>query len=196
MKKSAPTTILYLPGLGDGYDGLRKCALRFWHRRNTTVKLIPMLWNDSSEKIDHKLERVGDAIRTARKNGRRVVLIGESAGGSMALVAYALHKNQIAQVITLCGKNIGAERVSPRLYKSHPAFRQSMLRADAIVPKLTTASKKKFTIFYSKYDPTVRPIDTLIDTVDAHELRGIGHLMVIVLGLTLYKSKLLAAVKS
>jgi len=195
VKKAVSTTILYIPGIGDGYDGLRRFALKFWHRKNTTVKLIPMLWSDREEKIDHKLERISDAVRMAHKDGRRVVLIGESAGGSMALVAYAQHKKQISQVITLCGKNVGAERVSPRLYKTHPAFRQSMLRADAIAPKLTVASKKKFAIFYSRYDPTVRPVDTLIDGVDSHELRGMGHLIVIALGLTIYKKRLLDAIK-
>lgn len=191
--KTANITLIYLPGLGDSYDGMRRFALKFWRRNGMKVVLVPMMWSDREESLDHKLERIGDEIRQAPGD---VVLLGESAGGSMAIVAAATYADRVTQVITLCGKNVGADRVSPRLYKSHPAFRESTLRADAIVSSFDQPDTEIFDIFYSPYDPTVRPVDTLIPGARSHVLPGAGHLMVITLGLTVYKRRILAVTQS
>lgn len=76
------THIIYISGLGDRYDGLRRFCLRLWKYPGITTELAPMTWADSGS-YDEKFARVVSAIDQVK--GKRIVLFGESAGGSMAV---------------------------------------------------------------------------------------------------------------
>ncbi|MEO5499209.1 MAG: alpha/beta fold hydrolase, partial [Candidatus Saccharimonadales bacterium] len=109
----------------------------------------------------------------------RVTLVGESAGGAMAIVAMRIFEDTIENVVTLCGMNYGAGSVSPYLYKSNPAFQDVMIKADTILPTMTDAEKNQMFILYSSKDFTVRPSSSLIAGVMSHDLKIAGHMVAI-----------------
>ena len=71
--------------------------------------------------------------------------------------------------------------MSPMLYRKNPAFRTAMELADRLVPTLTDTEKKRMLTLYSSLDMSVRPRDTLLDGVDAYDLRSPGHQLAILL---------------
>lgn len=169
--------VIYIPGLGDGYDAVRKFGLLFWKRPGVAVTHVPMHWMSPVETYEEKVARIEKAV--LRYHDRETVIVGESAGGAMAIVALRRYQQHVDRVVTVCGMNQGAGNVSGRLYQKNKAFKEAMHEADTIVPSLTEKEKAACTTIYSSADLTVRPKDTLIADVKAYDLRIPGHMFVI-----------------
>ena len=185
MTSIQATHVIYIPGLGDGYDPTRKFLLGLWRYKNISVELVPMLWSQD-DGFEAKQRRVSDAIDRAVALNKRVVLVGESAGGSMAVNIYAAHKNNIARVITLCGKNTHPETVSPRLYKKNPAFYDSMNAVGTSIDSLNIKARREFTSIHPIYDPVVPIRETLLDDCRQVRIFAYGHLAPILLLLSIF----------
>jgi pimeloyl-ACP methyl ester carboxylesterase len=183
---SSALHIIYVPGLGDTYDRGRALALKTWKRRGVKVTFVPMKWRSTSDNYIDKLQRVKDAIYESTAD--RIVLVGESAGGAIVTVAgYQCH-DKVSKVITIYGKNVKTHRVSPYLYRKNEAFKPAMLESDKTVDRMKPHHAKKHVVFYSPFDPTVRLIDTAIPGAEIKRLFTPGHLLSILLVLTVFQS--------
>lgn len=175
--------IVYLPGLGDRYDPVRRACLRAWRWYGMRVTMVPMQWR-SDESYEVKRARVDEVL--GELDGERVVLMGESAGGSMALSMYAARVDKLAGVMTLCGKNTRSDNVSSTLYARNPAFRESMLAVEAVARDLTKAARARFVSIVPWHDGTVPVVQTLLPGCQKLTLPAVGHLFSILLMLTIY----------
>lgn len=174
--------ILYIPGLGDHYDVVRRLGLLTWRRDGVGVELVPMRWHDATESFGQKLDRIKTIIDADKSP---VVLVGESAGGAMVIKATNEFQDHVVATITLCGMNHGAKNVNARIYDRNPAFHQAMKAADRVVATMDEQAKRKTLIIYSSQDHTVRPTNTLVSGVQSYDLRTPGHLTSIMLALKL-----------
>lgn len=179
--------IIYIPGLGDGYDPIRKLGLKFWRRPSVVVTHIPVRWSSPDETYEQKLARIETVVMS--RPGYQTVLVGESAGGAMAIAAAAAFPDHVARIVTVCGMNQGAGNVSTHLYRKNPAFRNAMVEADAVTSGRHGFDKSRMSIIYSSRDFTVRPKDTLIAGVTAIDLKTPGH-MAAILNVLYRRSKL------
>ncbi|MDB5176614.1 MAG: hypothetical protein JWN75_282 [Candidatus Saccharibacteria bacterium] len=183
--------ILYISGLGDKYDRLRLRCLRLWKFKDVTVELIPMNWEMGT--FEQKLARIDTAIN--RVSGKKVVLIGESAGGSMAVHTYARRGDALYKVTTLCGKNSQPEKVSESYYVNHPSFRESMNQLNASIDKLSDDEKERFVSIHPLYDPTVPVRETLIPGCRRVRIWTAGHFLTIMLAITILSPIVIHAVR-
>lgn len=169
--------IVYVPGLGDRYDFIRKLGLRRWRRPGVRVTHVPMRWRDPVETFDEKLARIQTVVE--HYPDEVVVLVGESAGGAVVLAAMREFHDSVDRVVTICGMNHGVHNVNPRLYEQNPAFQSAMQGADTVYGSLTEAEKDKLLTIYSSRDFTVRPDNSLITGVASYDLRTLGHMSAI-----------------
>jgi pimeloyl-ACP methyl ester carboxylesterase len=165
--------IIYIPGLGDKYDFIRKIGLQLWRRKDVKVSHFPIKWENARETYDDKLDRLQEMIDTYPE--AKVIVVGESAGGSVAISATRRFKNKIDSVVTVCGMNYGANNVNPALYRKNRAFHEAMLDADRVIPTLNDDERSRLNTIYSSMDFTVRPKNTLIAGVSSHDLKIAGH---------------------
>lgn len=172
--------VLYIPGLGDDYDAGRRLALRLWRIYGVRAELIPMRWAHEAT-YEAKYNRVLAAIKAAETRGEEVVLIGESAGGSMALNVFA-DRPSVEKVITICGVNSPHISIAPRLKHRNPAFAESVSRLAVAIPKIDVT---KLSILYALYDESVAPQYTRIPAATLKRVPGVGHLLTIALLLTI-----------
>jgi pimeloyl-ACP methyl ester carboxylesterase len=184
--------IIYIPGFGDTYDVGRRVLLRCWRIFGVTTEFIPMHWN-TAESYDEKLSRVEQAIDAAKDT--RLVIIGESAGGSIALPIYAKRHVNLYRVITICGKNGNTASVSPLLYAKHIAFREAMQRTEVALTQLSKAQRQKFVSLYPIYDEVIPLKEATVPDCQVVRLPSIGHFLTIFLGLTLFSSYLVHIAK-
>jgi len=169
--------IIYISGGGDKYDRVRRFGLRFWRRRGVKATHMPMHWSDPSETFEQKLRRLKEEL--TRYPGMQTILVGESAGGAVALCALRRFATDIDQVVTVCGMNQGAANVSGRLYDKNPAFRDAMREVDDVVATLSEQERSKILTLYSSFDQTVRPQHTLLKSVTSRDLKMPGHAVTI-----------------
>jgi len=165
--------VIYIPGLGDKYDPIRRLGLRLWRGRNVDVTHVPMRWSDPVETFGGKRVRLREAIDTHPDH--KTILVGESAGGPVAIVASRRFTKRVDRIVTVCGMNQGADTVSPRRYQNNPAFKDAMTEVDELTPLLTDQQKRCISILYSSADETVRPHYTLLQGVASYNLKTPGH---------------------
>lgn len=182
VNHSAITHVIYIPGLGDGYDTFRQFLLKGWNRESLKVTFVPMNWSDAAEGFEAKYRRITEVISRVSVSDT-IVLIGESAGGAMSLCV-GLDDPRIDRIITICGKNRGAERVGASVYRKYPAFWQTMHTVDDVLETTSASQRARITTIYSPYDRTVLPIDTLIPGATPVKIYVPGHLLSIFLVLT------------
>ena len=175
--------IIYLPGFGDNYDIGRRAALWGWRIFGVTAQHVPMRWN-STESYAEKYARIDEAINEAA--GKRIVIIGESASGSMALAAYAKRCHDLYKVITISGKNNNPASVAPRLYRQHTAFRDALAAAEIATKQLSQVDRQNFVAFYPLYDEVIPIKEAVIPDCQLIRLFSIGHLFTVALALTIY----------
>jgi hypothetical protein len=175
--------ILYISGLGDGYDRMRRTLLKMWRYRNVTTELVSMTWADGKP-YEEKFDKLSKAIDASA--GKRIVLIGESAGGSMAVNMYAARANDLYKVMTICGKNTSTHGVSPLYYAKNPAFKTSMEMTEKSVQSLSEQQRRNFVSITPLADPTVPVKDTLLPGCRHEVVFAYGHFIPISLMLSIY----------
>jgi len=181
--KLMKTEILYISGLGDHYDWIRQFTLRFWKLYGVNARLISSSWSNN-ESYEEKFERITDAIDAIDTRTTKIVLIGESGGGSLAINVFASRKEKIHKTITICGKNNGPELVAPHYYKRNPTFKISMYNLKESVAALSKSERQRVVSIYPLYDGVVPIRETLIPNCKQVQLPSIGHLGTIFFALT------------
>jgi pimeloyl-ACP methyl ester carboxylesterase len=190
MSKQSSIQIFYIPGLGDGYDRYRMAAMRSWSLGKTKATVISMNWRDRDETYEQKLRRIQTAIRESSAD--RIVLVGESAGGAMVVNEGIRAGSRVDKIITICGKNIRADRLAPSLALRNPAFKDALIASDRAVAAMDEKKYgKKFTVFYSSFDPMIWLTDTKLPGATMIKLPTGGHFFSIIFALTVMKRKII-----
>ena len=182
--------IIYVPGLGDDYDGARRLALKSWRLWGVKTELVPMSWHDGRP-YDEKQQRVLEAVRRAKNKGYAVSLIGESAGGSM-VINVAAQVPMLHRLITIGGVNNPAIQVAPHTLLKAPAFDESIRHLTYSLPKIATSRTH---VVRAWYDPIVHAKYTYINEAHNHRIYSIGHLTTIVLCLTIFSNYIVSLIK-
>jgi hypothetical protein len=181
MSKNNTVHIIYVSGFGGRYDSSRRFLLKFWRLYNVSTELVSMSWSDGLS-YDSKLKKLNQAID--RSMDKKIVLIGESAGASIAINAYAARETDIYRVITLCGKNSGADTVADHLYIKNPAFKDSIRLADRNIKRLSKEQARHFTSMYPLHDPVIPAHESIVPGSREVRLWTLGHLISILLALS------------
>jgi esterase/lipase len=182
--------VIYIPGLGDNSDVKRRFALSFWKIYRMKTELVPMQWYDNKS-YEEKVKRVNDAINKALANGYRVSLIGESAGGSMAL-NIAASRSDLYKIITVAGVNASTMSVSDSILRRSPAFKRSI---HELRKSLNTLDKTKVETVRGLFDRSVSAKYTFIEDAHNHIVFSFTHLMTTSLCLTIYSAYIVHLIK-
>ena len=165
---------VYLPGLGDGFfNKLRRAMLIGWRLRGLDVSFVELNWGDQDELAEAKYRRALEHI--AKYRDRKVTLIGESAGGSMALRLFLEPNSKVDNVITVCGYNSGAEYVDTSHQEVHPAFIPTVKKVDRLLNNIDSSKAQSITTYYSPSDEVVGFKRTKIANAKAVKLPPLLH---------------------
>lgn len=197
MRVESDTTrairVIYVPGLRDEYDILRRFGLWLWRFQVQSVRtaFVPMRWSNADDTYDEKVARVARAISNASSLDR-IVLMGESAGGGM-VIANWLDDSRVETIVTVCGKNRGKDSVGETTYRKNPAFRIAMTDVEKTVATSTDAARARILTIYSPKDTVVPLEDTLIPGARMMSLPTSGHGRTIFTVLFIYARRVVKA---
>ena len=153
MKQTIP--VLYINGLGNGSIQIVDRLIAFWWQMaGAKMYYARVNWYDD-EDIETKIQRVESQAQDLLKAHGGVVILGSSAGGSLALnVFYQLRNQNICVVCSRARLRVGKYEQSDRnsLYrrarlgtqKQSKSFYDSVVRVeDEIIPNLTKSDKQR-----------------------------------------------------
>lgn len=162
-----------MPGLGDSRSYGQNIALQAWRLFGLKPHYFPLGWADK-EDFSPKLTRLLDKIDRLSRIDNKVSLVGVSAGASAVLAAMAARKN-IAGVVCVVGKIHNPQTVSDYIYRSNPAFKQSMNGLKDDLKKLDDKDRNKIVSIHPLKDKTVPIEDTIIRGAREKTIPVRGH---------------------
>ncbi len=168
--------IIYVPGLGDSKAKARgqRLITYTWRVYGVTAECLRMRWADG-QPFAPKLERLLKRIDELHSQGRPLALVASSAGASAVLIAYAARPQAVRGVVCICGKINNAQTVSPRLYQSNPAFKESMAQLESSLGQLDATARRKILSIRPRADEQVSPPDTVIPGAVELSIPTSGH---------------------
>jgi len=170
---------IYISGFGTWQDPLRRLALLSWKSRTSKVTFVPMRWTDEVETYQQKYTRVMNVVERASVEDE-IILVGESAGGAMALAIFAQNLERVNSVVTICGYNHGSADVGTWYRRRSPAFYEAVQASEQLIAHFSPVALQRITTIYSTTDRTVTPTHSRIDGSQTVELQSGGHLLNIV----------------
>lgn len=145
--------LVYVPGLHDDHPLNRAAALPLpliWRLHGFHSHVVLSHWSDSGEfqpKLEHILEVIGDLAT----RGHYVSLVGQSAGGSAVINAFAESPHLITGVVNITGRlRVEGEPSLAKASQSSPAFAESVRRCERVLQGLAVSDRARIM--------TIRPI--------------------------------------
>ncbi len=178
---------LFFNGLGNGKTRRREqIAVRYLARRGIQVEHVQIDWH-SDESFTSLLKRVTKITEQKLQEHGKLVLIGSSAGGSLAINVLGMIRNKNLRAVTLCSRLHLAKlprwdhRTLKRMaYIGKPKQSQQFYESvtyctETTIPKLTTADKQRITIIQQEADAVVPRATMGIDGVPTYKVPAFGH---------------------
>lgn len=144
---------------------------------------MPMNWNKGA--FAPKIERVLTKIDELAEGSNKVSLIGASAGASVVLCALAARPDKIASAVSICGKINHPETISAWTYRRNSAFKEAMTALSEILPTLDLETRARIMSIHPLQDSLVPVVDTLIPGARNTLMPTVGHVLSIIIALTL-----------
>lgn len=171
------TRVIYVPGLGDGYQWFRRLCLTLWRLYGVRVELFDARWS-SDESLGDKQHRLAALI--ARYD--RPILVGESAGATLCLQNMAADGASVASVVTLCGVCRPDLPIGASYQRKFPIFVQSVRQ----IPDNDRLDTGRIHCLRAWRDSSVPRPHSHVDGAPTLTLWSLGHLTTIFLALTLF----------
>lgn len=178
---------LYFNGLTDGTTRKREqLAIKYLAKHGIIVEHIPINWR-SDEQFPDMLDRLTKITQQKLKEHGKLLLIGSSAGGSLALNVFKAVDNKNLYAITLCSRLHNAKlawwdwRTMQRMaYIGTPKASQKFVDAvtycsDKTIPSLTKQDKQRIIIVQQLADGVVPRPTMSIEGTQTHKVWAIGH---------------------
>lgn len=154
---SVEHSVIIVPGLRDNLkftDSLLKRAANKLNQNGLETIIHRVSWHDG-EKFDPKLRRMRELIDEEVDKGRKVSLVGLSAGGSAVLNAFSESPEKIDKVVSIAGRLREGGSLwmdFARRSASSSAFRESVTRFQEKEDDLTDIDRARVLIMRSALD--------------------------------------------
>jgi len=166
--------LIYIPGLGDSRVTGQRKAVATWRWWGVEAELFQMNWADK-EAWTTKFARLLKRIDTLTAQGKRVGLVGASAGASAVINAYATRRDHIAGCVLIAGKVNRPEAIGRRYQQQNPAFVTAAHDCQTALDSLTFGDRKRILSRYALADETVYKPDSRIAGAQNRLVPTIGH---------------------
>lgn len=188
-------TVIYVPGLGDHNLSSQQRVLRLWRLYKVEVEIVAMHWL-VDESWQTKLDRLLERIDFHATKGRRVSVIGTSAGSTAALQALAARRNEVHRVALICPKFQYPETVHPARYQLNPAFKESIERTVDILDTLADKDKARVRIFRPIWDNLLPSKESYVPGINRSTMPAFTHVGGIAYALTVGSASIVKFLKS
>ncbi len=150
----------------------------------------------SPEQYQEKVERIHQEIQQLIGQGREVVLVGVSAGATLAILAFAHNQKRVAGLITVCGFLRPAPGDEEKVELIDKSWYKAALASEKAIAGLTKAQKQQIICLTPIKDRVIRPEYAFIPGAKRLNFWGIGHLQSIFVGLIWYRGIIMRLVSS
>lgn len=188
-----------IQGIGDDMLQLSRFA-KGWEKHGFSLHMHAAPWKKNRTNFQAKLEKLITRIDDLSQNGDLVSLVGISAGGSLALSAFAKRKEKIQGVVLVASRLNKGKRIHPVsmrfLGKAHPAFKEAVMTAEKEAGLLSQEDKKKILTIRGLVDEMVPVSSSHVEGATNIRIPTVFHLLTHGAALVFYKHKIFNFLRS
>jgi len=168
--------LIYIPGLHDQVPPkpwLGQVLPLFWRGRGFIGHIMAPRWEQGE--FGPKLQVILDKIDELTAQGHTVSLVGQSAGSSLGLNAFAARLDHVVGLVILTGRlRVAGQPSLAQAAKTSPAFAESVRRAEITLSKLTASNLRRIMTIRPSTDKLVPATSVPISgaTNRVSQLRG------------------------
>lgn len=187
--------VIYVPGLGDRNPYWQRLAVRLWRFKGVESELFQMNWGDK-EPWQPKLDRLLKHIDSQTSQGKRVGLVGASAGASAVINAYAARTSQISAVVCLSGKVNYPDTIGPKYRRNNIAFVESAYACPPNLASMGPVARRRIMSVYALYDGLIPAAGSRVKDGKNVRIFSVGHPTTIAFCITIFAPYFLRYIKS
>lgn len=169
---------VYVPGLGsDESLNIQRSIINRWQSKNKKVLFVNPKWQNGSEDLNSKIQRLLNKIKVEMNSGvEKVCLVGSSAGGSMAINLYdKLKGNADTYCVLISSKLLNPQRIGNEYRKLNPFFVESVEKCEKLILVMNNSDKSKILSMIPLYDGVIPLGDMKISGASSKRLFVLGH---------------------
>ncbi len=185
--------VIIVPGLGNEINK-HIWATNSWKSYGLIPHVFNPKWKIEEPELQPKLERAIDLIDNLTSCGESVSLIGNSAGSSFVLNCFGERKDKIHRVVVNCGRVRTGDWPWFTFHQataSSPSFKESVLRSEKLISKLSLTERKKILTLRPLFDEVVPPFTVPIEGATNKITPSIEHVVSISLNMTLFRGRII-----
>lgn len=187
--------VIYIAGLSDKQAYGQVVILKLWWIFGIKAHYHKIGWTEDVP-FQVKLQEVLSKIDSLAKDGSDVSLVGSSAAGCTAILAYSKRKDKVSGVVTICAKLLNPEPINPEYFRLNPPLKESLFSAQPIIRALTKKEKAKILCLYPFRDKTVRIIDMVVPGSSKKRILAFSHVPAIYTAIIFYSPLIAKFIKS
>jgi hypothetical protein len=169
--------IIYIHGLNDHLPPnrhLTRLLPLFWRRHGFIGHIMAPAW--SKGEFKPKMQTILDKIDELKSDAQTVSLVGQSAGSSLALNAFAARREFVAGLVILTGRlRVAGEPSLEHTARHSPAFAESVKRAEAALEHIPAVDRLRIITIRPSGDKVVPPASVPIKGAVNLKSRLRGH---------------------
>ncbi|HVV67322.1 MAG TPA: hypothetical protein VHB72_04650 [Candidatus Saccharimonadales bacterium] len=166
--------IIYIPGIGDDGSGFQSKVVKAWRWWGVEPELWRMNWADERP-WEQKFEEFLGHIDDLASQGKKVGLVGASAGASAVINAYKARPNEVCGTVTIAGKINRPQNIRKRYRRNNPSFVASAYAGEKSLAGLTAPQRRKILSLYGLLDEIIVKKDSKMPGAYNRLSPSIGH---------------------
>jgi dienelactone hydrolase len=166
--------VIYIPGIGDDRSGHQSKIVKTWRWWGIDSELYSMDWANSrpwKEKFQEFVAHIDDLS----SQGKKIGLVGASAGASAAINAYAARGEDVIGVVTIAGKINRPQNIGARYRNNNPSFVDSAYAGEESLASLSAKQREHMLAIYGTLDEVIARRDSKISGGHNRLSLTIGH---------------------
>lgn len=190
--------MIYIPGIGDrrrGLNSLQQAFLTTWLAYGLSGQLFIVDWI-SDHPFDERFDDLLALIDMLYGQGKRVSIVGASAGASTALLAFLARSNKLVGAVTICGQIGGTAALHGPAAVRNPRFRRSLALMQRSIAQLPLEARQRVLTLRPRADRIVPPQEAMLAGATNHEMPVSGHMAGIGFGLLFEARRIARLLKS
>ncbi len=185
--------VIIVPGLGNDVNK-HVWATKSWESRGITPHIFDPKWKIEEPEFQPKLDRAIDLVDNLVSQGKTVSLVGNSAGSSFVLNMFGARMNKIRRVVINCGRVRSGDWpwfTFDQATATSPSFKDSVVRAEALIPKISRADRQRILTLRPLFDEVVPPFTVPIKWATNEISPSVEHVLTIGLNMTLMSGRII-----
>lgn len=189
--------VIIIPGLGNEIQK-HVWATDRWRKFGIIPHVFDAKWKSEEKGFRKKLDDALKLVDSLIASGKKVSIIGNSAGSSLAINILGERKEKIHRVVVNCGRVRTGDWpwfTFDQATASSPSFKESVLKSEKIIAKLSQEEKKKILTLRPLFDEIVPPFTVPIEGATNEIVPSVEHVLTIALNMTLLSNRIIKFIR-